>query len=190
MFNFANFYQLIAQDTRLQPWLNVLPQQLTDWQNAEHGDFGRWLKALNKIPEGSPDQVDIKNSVTISNDTPFHEGELKKLENLLRTFHPWRKGPYTLHGIHIDTEWRSDWKWDRVLPHISPLKNRSVLDVGCGNGYHMWRMLGEGARLCVGIDPSHLFLIQFEAIRKLMGGDQRAHLLPLGIEQLPKLEAF
>lgn len=159
MFNFANFYQLIAQDTRLQPWLNVLPQQLTDWQNAEHGDFGRWLKALNKIPEGSPDQVDIKNSVTISNDTPFHEGELKKLENLLRTFHPWRKGPYTVHGIHIDTEWRSDWKWDRVLPHISPLKNRSVLDVGCGNGYHMWRMLGEGARLCVGIDPSHLFLI-------------------------------
>ncbi|MEX0333436.1 tRNA 5-methoxyuridine(34)/uridine 5-oxyacetic acid(34) synthase CmoB [Vibrio tubiashii] len=190
MFNFANFYQLIASDTRLQPWLNVLPQQLTDWQYAEHGDFGRWLKALNKIPEGHPDQIDIKNAVVLANDTPFHSGELKKLESLLRTFHPWRKGPYTVHGIHIDTEWRSDWKWDRVLPHISPLKNRSVLDVGCGNGYHMWRMLGEGARLTVGIDPSHLFLIQFEAIRKLMGGDQRAHLLPLGIEQLPKLEAF
>lgn len=145
---------------------------------------------MNKIPQGSPDQVDLKNSVTLANDTPFHQGELNKLESLLRTFHPWRKGPYHVHGIHIDTEWRSDWKWDRVLPHISPLKNRSVLDVGCGNGYHMWRMLGEGARLTVGIDPSHLFLIQFEAIRKLMGDDQRAHLLPLGIEQLPKLEAF
>lgn len=60
MFNFANFYKLIATDTRLQPWLNVLPQQLTDWQNSEHGDFGRWLKALNKIPVGSPDQIDIK----------------------------------------------------------------------------------------------------------------------------------
>lgn len=190
MFNFANFYQLIAQDTRLQPWLNVLPQQLTDWQNAEHGDFPRWLRALNKIPAGTPDHIDIKQSVTIANHEPMRQGELKKLESLLRTFHPWRKGPYHVHGIHIDTEWRSDWKWDRVLPHISPLKNRSVLDVGCGNGYHMWRMLGEGARLCVGIDPSHLFLIQFEAIRKLMGDDQRAHLLPLGIEQLPKLEAF
>ncbi len=190
MFNFANFYQLIAQDTRLQPWLNVLPQQLTDWQNAEHGDFDRWLRALNKIPQGVPDQVDLKNSVTIGSSTPFHTGELKKLESLLKTFHPWRKGPYTVHDIHIDTEWRSDWKWDRVLPHISPLKNRSVLDVGCGNGYHMWRMLGEGARLTVGIDPSHLFLVQFEAIRKLMGDDQRAHLLPLGIEQLPKLEAY
>ncbi|ANP76164.1 tRNA 5-methoxyuridine(34)/uridine 5-oxyacetic acid(34) synthase CmoB [Vibrio sp. 10N.222.51.C8] len=190
MFNFANFYQLIAQDTRLQPWLNVLPQQLTDWQNAEHGDFDRWLRALNKIPQDVPDQVDLKNSVTIGSSTPYHTGELKKLESLLKTFHPWRKGPYTVHDIHIDTEWRSDWKWDRVLPHISPLKNRSVLDVGCGNGYHMWRMLGEGARLTVGIDPSHLFLVQFEAIRKLMGDDQRAHLLPLGIEQLPKLEAY
>ena len=190
MFNFAHFYQLIAQDTRLQPWLNVLPQQLTDWQNAEHGDFDRWLRALNKIPQSVPDQVNLKNSVTIGSSTPFQTGELKKLESLLKTFHPWRKGPYTVHDIHIDTEWRSDWKWDRVLPHISPLKNRSVLDVGCGNGYHMWRMLGEGARLTVGIDPSHLFLVQFEAIRKLMGDDQRAHLLPLGIEQLPKLEAY
>ncbi|WP_394240759.1 tRNA 5-methoxyuridine(34)/uridine 5-oxyacetic acid(34) synthase CmoB [Vibrio astriarenae] len=190
MFNFANFYQLIAQDTRLQPWLNTLPQQLTDWQNAEHGDFARWVRALNKIPNDTPDNIELKEKVELSNAEAMHQGELKKLENLLKTFHPWRKGPYHVHGIHIDTEWRSDWKWDRVLPHISPLENRSVLDVGCGNGYHMWRMLGEGARLCVGIDPSHLFLVQFEAIRKLMGDDQRAHLLPLGIEQLPKLEAF
>ncbi len=190
MFNFANFYQFIAQDQRLQSWLNVLPQQLTDWQNAEHGDFERWLRALNKLPSNTPDHVELTDSVRIENNQPLSEGEQKKLESLLRTFHPWRKGPYHVHGLDIDTEWRSDWKWDRVLPHISNLKNRSVLDVGCGNGYHMWRMLGAGARLTVGIDPSHLFLIQFEAIRKLMGNDQRAHLLPLGIEQLPELKAF
>ncbi|WP_086984513.1 tRNA 5-methoxyuridine(34)/uridine 5-oxyacetic acid(34) synthase CmoB [Vibrio aphrogenes] len=190
MFNFANFYQLIAQDQRLQPWLNVLPQQLTDWQNAEHGDFERWVKALNKISAAQPDNIDIHTQVSITNNDPLALGEQKKLESLLRTFHPWRKGPYHVHGLDIETEWRSDWKWDRVLPHISDLKHRSVLDVGCGNGYHMWRMLGAGARLCVGIDPSHLFLIQFEAIRKLMGDDQRAHLLPLGIEQLPELKAF
>lgn len=190
MFNFANFYQLIAQDPRLQPWLNTLPQQLTDWQNAEHGDFERWVKALNKITDITPDNIDIVSQVSITNNEPFPIGEQKKLESLLRTFHPWRKGPYHVHGLDIETEWRSDWKWDRVLPHISDLKHRSVLDVGCGNGYHMWRMLGAGARLCVGIDPSHLFLVQFEAIRKLMGNDQRAHLLPLGIEQLPELKAF
>ncbi len=190
MFNFANFYQLLANDTLLQPWLNILPQQLTDWQQAEHGDFERWLRALKKLPDDQPDHIDLTSSVKVYNNEPLNLGESKKLESILRTLHPWRKGPYDLHGVFIDTEWRSDWKWDRVLPHITPLKNRSVLDVGCGNGYHMWRMVGEGARLCVGIDPSHLFLVQFEAVRKLLGNDQRAHLLPLGIEQLPELEAF
>ncbi len=190
MFDFADIYQLIAKEPRLQSWLNVLPQQLTDWQNSEHGDFPRWMRALKKIPSEVPDHIELKSQVRVENNHPLAVGEQKKLENLLKTFHPWRKGPYSLHGLEIDTEWRSDWKWDRVLPHISPLKNRTVLDVGCGNGYHMWRMLGEQARLCIGIDPSHLFLIQFEAVRKLLGGDQRAHLLPLGIEQLPKLEAF
>lgn len=190
MFNFANFYQLIAQDTRLQPWLETLPKQLADWQSAEHGDFDRWLRALNKIPALTPDSIELQYEVSVSNSHPLIDGEKKKLESLLKTFHPWRKGPFTLHDIHIDTEWRSDWKWDRLLPHISPLKNRSVLDVGCGNGYHMWRMLGAGARMCVGIDPSHLFLVQFEAVRKLMNNDQRIHLLPLGIEQLPELRAF
>lgn len=189
MFDFSDFYQLIAKN-RLSPWLNHLPSQLTEWQNAEHGDMPRWLRVLKKIPTTQPDNIDLQSAVKIGNNEPLPAGEKAKLENLLRTFHPWRKGPYHLHDIHIDTEWRSDWKWDRVLPHISPLKGRYVLDVGCGNGYHMWRMLGEGAKLTVGIDPSHLFLVQFEAVRKLMGNDQRAHLLPLGIEQLPESKAF
>jgi len=77
-----------------------------------------------------------------------------------------------------------------VLPHISSLAGRTVLDVGCGSGYHMWRMLGAGAHFVVGIDPMQLFLCQFEAVRKLLGNDQRAHLLPIGIEQLPELKAF
>ncbi|MBY8230354.1 tRNA 5-methoxyuridine(34)/uridine 5-oxyacetic acid(34) synthase CmoB [Vibrio fluvialis] len=190
MFDFGNVYSLLAQDTRLQPWLKILPQQLSDWQEQSHGDMGRWLRALKKIPDFKPDNIDLKDSVSVSNSEPLPLGEQKKLESLLKMFHPWRKGPYHLHGIHIDTEWRSDWKWDRLLPHISPLKGRSVLDVGCGNGYHMWRMLGEGAHQVIGIDPSELFLIQFEAVRKLMGNNQNIHLLPLGIEQLPELEAF
>ncbi|OLQ69429.1 tRNA 5-methoxyuridine(34)/uridine 5-oxyacetic acid(34) synthase CmoB [Photobacterium proteolyticum] len=190
MFSFSEFYQLIAQHETLRPWLNTLPKQLSDWEAAEHGDMGRWMRALQKFPTATPDIIDLKNEVSVCYEDGIADGEQKRLESLLRLLHPWRKGPYNMHGIHIDTEWRSDWKWDRVLPHISPLKGRTVLDVGCGNGYHMWRMLGEGAKLTVGIDPSNLFLIQFEAIRRLMGQDNRAFLLPLGIEQLPELKAF
>ena len=190
MIDFGNFYQQIAK-TNLSHWLEILPAQLANWQrDHQHGQFRKWEKCLHKFPTENADNVDLKNAVSISNNDPLATGELKKLESLLRIFSPWRKGPFNVHGITIDTEWRSDWKWERLREHITPLTNRTVLDVGCGSGYHLWRMLGDGAKYTVGIDPSTLFLFQFEAIRQLANSDQRAHLLPLGIEQLPKLKAF
>ncbi len=190
MIDFASFYQVIAKD-RLSPWLNFLPAQLFSWQHEQlNGNLPRWQRVLAKLTSYQAQHIELKESVTLGLAEELSEGERIKLENLLQHLHPWRKGPYHLFGIHIDTEWRSDWKWDRVLPHISSLAGRRVLDVGCGSGYHMWRMLGEEARLVVGIDPSALFLCQFTAIKQLAGNDERIHLLPLGIEQLPKSEAF
>ncbi|CDG21473.1 tRNA (mo5U34)-methyltransferase [Xenorhabdus poinarii G6] len=190
MIDFGNFYQLIAKN-HLSHWLDCLPAQLSDWQkNALHGQFSSWVNILENLPEIHPNQLDLKNGVIANHEPELSNGEKARIQNILKLFMPWRKGPFSLYGVEIDTEWRSDWKWDRVLPHISPLAGRTVLDVGCGSGYHMWRMVGEGADLVVGIDPTQLFLCQFEAVRKLLGNDQRAHLLPLGIEQLPKLSAF
>ncbi|QDF67029.1 tRNA 5-methoxyuridine(34)/uridine 5-oxyacetic acid(34) synthase CmoB [Shewanella sp. SNU WT4] len=190
MISFSSFYKQIA-DSNLQHWLETLPAILGEWQrNHKHGNLPKWEKVLHKLNFSAPDTVDLIESVTIGSGQQLAAGEQQKLENLLRMFSPWRKGPFHIHGIHIDTEWRSDWKWDRVLPHISPLKNRTVLDVGCGSGYHMWRMLGAGAKRVVGIDPSPLFLCQFEAVKRLEGSDKPVHLLPLGIEELPPLDAF
>jgi tRNA (mo5U34)-methyltransferase len=105
--------------------------------------------------------------------------------------HPWRKGPFKLFDLEIDTEWRSDWKWDRIEPHIQPLDNRLVLDVGCGNGYHCWRMLGCGAKRVIGIDPSAKFIFQFSAIKKYAGLELPIDILPLGIEDIPeKMASF
>src|SRR5699024_5046582 len=70
------------------------------------------------------------------------------------------------------------------------LSGKTVLDVGCGSGYHMWRMLGAGAQLVVGIDPTTLFLCQFLAVSKLLGYPTAIHFLPLGIEQLAASAAF
>jgi len=190
MIDFSNFYSIIAKN-RLSHWLRVLPAQLHEWENKHvHGTLASWNRVLDKFPNIQADSIELKEEVRIGDGTQLSTGDTKKLENLLQKFHPWRKGPFHIHGIHIDTEWRSDWKWDRVLPHISPLKYRYVLDVGCGSGYHMWRMRGEGAEFVVGIDPSELFLCQFEAVRHFANKDQNVNLLPLGIQELPKLEAF
>ncbi|CBA21025.1 tRNA 5-methoxyuridine(34)/uridine 5-oxyacetic acid(34) synthase CmoB [Erwinia amylovora] len=187
--DFANFYQLIAKSP-LSHWLETLPAQLAAWQRESlHGHFKNWDRSVEYLPGLIPESLDLLHGVT-ADSSQLSPRQREGIEKLLRNLMPWRKGPFSLYGVNIDTEWRSDWKWDRVLPHISSLAGRTVLDVGCGSGYHLWRMLGAGAHLVVGIDPMQLFLCQFEAVRKLLGNDQRAHLLPLGIEQLPDLKAF
>ncbi|WP_315707611.1 tRNA 5-methoxyuridine(34)/uridine 5-oxyacetic acid(34) synthase CmoB [Brenneria uluponensis] len=190
MIDFGNFYQLIAKNP-LSHWLNTLPAQISSWQQESlHGKFKLWFNTVDHLPMLTPDTLDLIHSVTATTQPELSDGQREGIEKLLRNLMPWRKGPFSLYGVNIDTEWRSDWKWDRVLPHISPLQDRLILDVGCGSGYHLWRMVGAGAKLAVGIDPMQLFLCQFEAVRKLLGDDQRAHVLPLGIEQLPSLAAF
>lgn len=189
MIEFGRFYQQIATGP-LASWLEVLPAQIAAWQKENlHGLFRNWEKSVEHLPLLQPQQLDLLHSVSAQRDD-LSDRQRQGIEKLLRNLMPWRKGPYSLYGTEIDTEWRSDWKWQRVAPHISSLAGRTVLDVGCGSGYHMWRMVGAGAQLVVGIDPMQLFLCQFEAVRKLLGDYRRAHLLPLGIEQLPTLQAF
>ncbi|MCK5664601.1 MAG: tRNA 5-methoxyuridine(34)/uridine 5-oxyacetic acid(34) synthase CmoB, partial [Thiotrichaceae bacterium] len=62
--------------------------------------------------------------------------------------------------------------------------NRLVLDVGCGNGDHCWRILGAGAQMVVGVDPVQLHVLQFQAIRRLYG-EAPVYVLPLTLEEIP-----
>ncbi|EWH11024.1 tRNA mo(5)U34 methyltransferase [Catenovulum agarivorans DS-2] len=186
---FNQFYQDILTN-QLSGWIETMPTVLADWhKNALHGEFKNWQKTIENLPTIAADVVELKQGVEIDSSDTLNTGQQKRLEVLLKQFMPWRKGPFKLFNLDIDTEWRSDWKWDRLLPHIQPLANKTVLDVGCGNGYHMWRMLGEGAKFVVGADPSQLFVVQFQAIQKY-AQQPGIHLLPLGVEQLPASHAF
>lgn len=154
-----------------------------------HGELHQWQSLIDTLPSLKGTTKNLQSAVSIGADDDLNQQlnqqQIDDLIKQLKSLHPWRKGPFDLFGIHIDTEWRSDWKWLRLLPHISPLKDRTVLDIGCGNGYHCWRMAGENAKLILGIDPSQKFLAQFSVLKKYLGQDP-VHLLPLGIEDMPK----
>ena len=183
------------QEGRFAPWGAVLRGQLqTFLHDREHGDQERWLEALYSLPALTPDSCDLRAHDLRLSLSGMSVEDSAAVEAGLRGLMPWRKGPFQFFDTHIDTEWRSDWKWDRVSPHLAPLTGRNVLDVGCGSGYHMWRMLGEGAGRVIGIDPSRLFLMQFQALKRYAErtlGPQAIDLLPLRMEDVPTgLRAF
>ncbi len=174
------------QETALEPWLKILPKQIeAAFSPEKHGDLKKWQTLLNQLPNIKPSSIDLNaNSIRIGETGDCDDQTRDRLKQLLQQFHPWRKGPYNLFGLQIDTEWRSDWKWDRLKDHIEPLTDRRVLDIGCGSGYHCWRMAGAGARQTIGIDPMLLFVSQFSAMQHYIN-NKAVHLLPLGIEALP-----
>jgi len=189
--HYQKLFEAIA-NTELQPWLDLMPEQIAaGLDENRYGDLPRWRQAIIALPRVPQGQWDFNAAaVTTGIDQVIDASQREQIVTALRQLMPWRKGPYRLHGIDIDTEWRSDWKWQRLAGHIQPLTGRRVLDVGCGNGYHGWRMLGAGAELVIGIDPSPLFIMQFTAV-KHFAGDHPLYVLPLGIDDVPaKLQAF
>ena len=148
---------------------SVLPIAMSRLAADAHGDAPRWSDALARLRDDGLSLPDRKAA--------------------LLELSPWRKGPFSVGGIDIDAEWRSDLKWSRVRDAIEPLASRSVLDVGCGNGYYALQMRKAGARLVIGIDPTILYVMQFLAINTFER-DDKVCVLPLRLHEVPAAAVF
>jgi len=110
--------------TELERWLEQLPKQCAQGlSETRYGDLPRWRTALNALPELNVSGIDLKRA-QVSALGEVSDAERAQLGETLMLLHPWRKGPYHLFGVDIDTEWRSDWKWDRLVSAIEPLSGR------------------------------------------------------------------
>lgn len=177
-------------NTSLAHWQGPLSEQLDLlFATLNDGNLPRFLQQLDKLPEIENSRIDL-DRVAVDVEQPLTANQSNSLKNALGGLIPWRKGPFQLFDTLIDSEWRCDLKWARVAPHLSDLNNRTILDVGSGNGYYGWRMKAAGARLVAGIDPSWLSVVQHLAVNHYFK-DPSHTVLPLTLEQLtPNLEAF
>ena len=149
----------------LDDWPDALRPILAKRLSCEaHGDFDRWREIVTAIPKAASDPA--------------------RLKELLLALAPWRKGPFSIGGVEIDTEWRSDWKWARIVKAVEPLDGRKVLDVGCGNGYYALQMRKAGAGVVIGVDPTLLYVMQFLAVN-IFERDPHIVVLPLRLEETP-----
>ncbi len=181
-FGYADLYDWLEYSS-LSHWLENIPQ-LSENKLTSHGDMPRWLDALQQLPVLTRDTLDLSAPCLRIGSAEQMDAETReKTSEILMAFHPWRKGPFCPYGIHLDTEWRSDWKWARLEQQID-LRDKLVLEVGSGNGYYGWRMLGADAARVIAIDPTISYVTQYAAMRHFIG-DQPMHVLPLKLEELP-----
>ncbi len=130
-----------------------------------------------------------KASVIIGEKGELKEEDHEILESIIEALIPWRKGPFSLFGVEIDAEWRSDLKWSRVLPHLDSLSGKKVADIGCSTGYYMFRSLVEEPELVVGFEPSVRCYYSFQLLQRYLQ-DLRLSFLPIGGEHLTLFPNF
>ncbi|MCK9468930.1 MAG: tRNA 5-methoxyuridine(34)/uridine 5-oxyacetic acid(34) synthase CmoB [Porticoccaceae bacterium] len=183
--DYANLLRWMEQSEHFCHWAETLPGQIDAGLSPQRwGDLDSWQQVLQQLPALVPSSLDFASAVRIGVADDCTDELREQLRTTLMGLHPWRKGPFELFGLAIDTEWRSDWKWDRLAPHLPSLDGQHVLDVGCGNGYHCLRLYGAGASRVIGIDPSPRFVHQFYALKHYCP-EVPVDVLPLGIEHVP-----
>ena len=117
--------------------------------------MSRWVQAIENLPLAERTSAAIDSYIAITAPGLLTE-DLVRVERALMQMRPWRKGPFSINELHIDSEWRSDMKWDRIKSAIGSLRGQRVLDIGSGNGYFGWRMIAANAKQVIGIDPTPL----------------------------------
>ncbi len=152
-------------------------------KKKSHGNIQDWYEAINLLPKKNQLPANLKTSVINIPKLKLNHQEKASANKCLLNLIPWRKGPFDIDGIFIDSEWKSNVKWDRIKKVLGSLEGKKILDVGCANGYYSLRMRGEGARLVIGIDPIPLNIFQFKAITHFMLPEP-VYILPLRLSEL------
>jgi len=129
------------------------------------------------------DCIEIGRASELSSD------QQTRMKELLDALKPWKKGPFRLFDTLIDAEWQSHWKWQRIEPHLDSLRGQKVADIGCHNGYYMYRMATHQPHLVVGFEPFAKHKLTFDFFNSY-AGLENTHLEMLGVEDIDLFPRF
>ncbi len=145
------------------------------WKNiAPFQDAIRSLKTYENVEVTLGDRVEIQIKDLSRQDAQ----QIKETALLMK---PWRKGPFQINDLFIDSEWQSQIKYNLLEPHFN-LKDKVVGDIGCNNGYYLFRMLSQEPKKLIGFDPSAIYYSQFQFINHFIKSDIVYELL--GVEHV------
>lgn len=138
------------------------------------------LERISKIPKYAREFA-LGDAINIRANLGSKERD--EVFGLAMDLRSWRKGPFGVDDIFIDSEWKSFVKYNLLEPHLN-LEGKTVGDIGCNNGYYMFRMLKQKPKRLIGFDPGVISYLQFEFIDRFIDSSIRYELL--GVEHLPE----
>jgi tRNA (mo5U34)-methyltransferase len=146
-------------------WINALQPRLQPaFERIQETLLGGMLNRIEDITFDAK-RMHVVNGVLVFKGEHASTASRDAASALASDLIPWRKGPFKLGDLEIDAEWRSDLKWSRLIADLPDLKGKRIADVGCNNGYYLYRCLDAGAESVIGFDPTIKYWLQFEFVR-------------------------
>lgn len=168
---------------------NIIKQEREFFDNPK-GNAYDFNEALEDLPQIKPSSFDLNNrKIKIGKESDSNKKELEGMKENLQILCPWRKGPFDLFGIDIDTEWQSWMKWDRIKDHLGDIKGKKILDIGSSNGYYMFKLADLDPLMVFGVEPQHSFYFQYLALQKYLNLEN-VYCLPIKFETLPVMKNY
>jgi len=137
--------------------LDILRQERQKWLTWKN--IKPYQEAIAALPEYTNVKVTLGDRVEIQI-ADLSSEDLKQIKQTAELMKPWRKGPFQFNTLFIDSEWQSQIKYNLLEPHFD-LKDKIVGDIGCNNGYYLFRMLSQQPKKLIGFDPSAIYYSQF-----------------------------
>jgi len=160
-----NLQEIREERQKWLTWKNIAPMK----------------ESLDSLPTPKVKGYKLLDAIEIELDEVYEKENIAKITECAKLMLPWRKGPFKIGSLFIDTEWRSYIKYSIIEPHFN-LQDKIVGDIGCNNGYYLFKMLEQKPKKLVGFDPSAQFFMQFEFINKFIQSDIKYEML--GIEHV------
>jgi len=181
------------KELKIDNWYSELESLITKQRaflDNPKGNAFNFNEACRNLPGITPSIIDLnKKQIVIGKASDMDKSSLDKLRESLFKLCPWRKGPFNLFGIDVDSEWQSWIKWNRFENHIGDVTGRKILDIGSSNGYYMFRLAANNPLIVLGIEPQHSFYYQYLALQKYLQLENVA-CLPVRFEQFPTMQNY
>lgn len=174
--------------------LEKLVKEKRVFLDSAGGNFKTFKQVVDNLPEIDSHAVDpssdlSSDAVRVGQADQLLPDEKERLYKGLFNLCPWRKGPFDFFGVHVDSEWQSWMKWERLAPHLTSLENKKILDIGSSNGYYMFKMAAKKPLFVLGLEPQSAFYYQYCAAQKYLNL-KNVFCLPATYNDLPAMTRF